>query len=75
MNQAESTQVQQTIISSTNTTTINCTSCQNQLDGNFARALDGAFHWECFLCIVSMNKNKGEGRLQRHVELFFYCYY
>jgi hypothetical protein len=50
------TQVQPNIIttaSSPNTSTINCTTCQRQLEGNFARALDGAFHWECFLCIVS----------------------
>lgn len=59
MKQPESTQVQlaETIISSTNTKTIDCTSCQKQLEGNFARALDGAFHWECFLCIVSNNNN------------------
>lgn len=58
---AESTQQVQlaetTIISTTtsytNTTLINCTACQKKLEGNFARALDGAFHWECFLCIVS----------------------
>lgn len=62
MNQPESNQVQlgETIVSTfssssknTPSTTISCTSCQKQLEGNFARALDGAFHWECFLCIVS----------------------
>lgn len=50
------TQVQLNTIATTsspNATTINCTACQRQLEGNFARALDGAFHWECFLCIVS----------------------
>lgn len=59
MNQPESNQVQlgETIVSTSSSkntpTTISCTSCQKQLEGNFARALDGAFHWECFLCIVS----------------------
>jgi hypothetical protein len=31
---------------------LSCTCCEKPLDGDFARALDGAFHWECFLCIV-----------------------
>ncbi|KAK4521315.1 Endocytosis and vacuole integrity protein [Mucor velutinosus] len=54
MNPSE-TQVQPNMIttatSTANTTTINCTACHQQLEGNFARALDGAFHWNCFLCI------------------------
>jgi hypothetical protein len=37
---------------------LSCTSCQKPLDGDFARALDGAFHWECFLCIVRRGERK-----------------
>lgn len=40
--------------STTDMTTITCSACQLPLEGNFARALDGAFHWNCFLCIVSL---------------------
>ena len=62
MEQSESTQVQPgesilpnstaLISSSKHTVNMNCTACQKPLEGNWARALDGAFHWECFLCIV-----------------------
>ncbi|KAI7860850.1 hypothetical protein BDC45DRAFT_492974 [Circinella umbellata] len=30
---------------------INCTACQQPLDGEFVRALDGMFHWSCFSCL------------------------
>lgn len=43
-----------TQLDTTELSLINCNACQLPLEGNFARALDGAFHWDCFLCIVSL---------------------
>ncbi|KAI8359837.1 hypothetical protein BD560DRAFT_437539, partial [Blakeslea trispora] len=40
-----------TTVESPSSVAVTCTACHQQLEGNFARALDGAFHWECFLCI------------------------
>ncbi|ORX53237.1 RhoGAP-domain-containing protein [Hesseltinella vesiculosa] len=30
---------------------LNCDKCQQSLEGEFIRALDGAYHWQCFLCL------------------------
>ncbi|KAI9316014.1 hypothetical protein BX666DRAFT_2019617 [Dichotomocladium elegans] len=30
---------------------LNCTKCQRPIDGEYVRALDGAFHWDCFTCL------------------------
>ncbi|KAI7903638.1 uncharacterized protein BX663DRAFT_507164 [Cokeromyces recurvatus] len=46
------TQLESTIVSlpSPNQTILKCSSCQQSLEGNLARALDGVYHWKCFRC-------------------------
>ncbi|KAI8069153.1 hypothetical protein BC940DRAFT_332450 [Gongronella butleri] len=42
-----------TLVASTSTSssTLYCQSCRQLLEGEFIRALDGAFHWHCFVCM------------------------
>ncbi|KAF7727490.1 hypothetical protein EC973_007468 [Apophysomyces ossiformis] len=36
---------------STNGISSSCTACQKPLEGEYLRALEGTFHWECFTCL------------------------
>ncbi|KAI7876857.1 RhoGAP-domain-containing protein [Lichtheimia hyalospora FSU 10163] len=33
------------------TSTLYCTKCQHLIEGEYVRALDGTFHWDCFSCL------------------------